>query len=238
MRYWLVTYSECGKPEEYYIYRRWLRRAEFLVNARPELANYTLSHQIGFDFQARDNLTLQAYLSLPPQARLLNLSQVPPQNQAFASLGMIPAVPQKMIAFVHGGPKGRDFCWFDPMIPWLTNRGYAVLQVNFRASTGFGKFLTNAGNGEWGRKMNFDIIDGVDFMASKGIAKRSEVAVMGLSYGGYETLAALTFTPDAFVCGVDIVGPSNLISLLETIPPYWFGIRKEFETMFGADLET
>lgn len=208
------------------------------MSTRPELKKYTLNKQIGFDFRTRDEMTIQAYLSLPPQAPLLKSSQVPDGDRAYANLGMIPAVPQKMVVLVHGGPKARDHYGFSPMNAWLTNRGYAVLQVNFRGSTGFGKRLTNAGNGEWGRKMHFDILDAVDFSVSKGIANRSEIAVMGGSYGGYETLVALTFTPQTFACGVDIVGPSNLISLVQAIPPYWLGFYKDLIKMVGADIVT
>ncbi|CCD63441.1 Dipeptidyl peptidase family member 6 [Caenorhabditis elegans] len=236
MSTWLVTYSSSDEPYDIYLYRRWNKKAELFMSTRPELKKYTLNKQIGFDFRARDEMTIQAYLSLPPQAPLLKSSQVPDGDRPYANLGMIPAVPQKMIVLVHGGPKARDHYGFSPMNAWLTNRGYSVLQVNFRGSTGFGKRLTNAGNGEWGRKMHFDILDAVEFAVSKGIANRSEVAVMGGSYGGYETLVALTFTPQTFACGVDIVGPSNLISLVQAIPPYWLGFRKDLIKMVGADI--
>ncbi|CAI2349135.1 unnamed protein product [Caenorhabditis sp. 36 PRJEB53466] len=238
MSTWLVTYASADEPNDIYIYRRWNKKAELFMSTRPELKKYTLNRQIGFDFRARDDMAIQAYLSLPPQAPLLKSSQVPDGDRAYAKLGMIPAVPQKMVVLVHGGPKARDHYGFSPMNAWLTNRGYAVLQVNFRGSTGFGKRLTNAGNGEWGRKMHFDILDAVEFAVSKGIANRSEVAVMGGSYGGYETLVALTFTPQTFACGVDIVGPSNLISLVQAIPPYWLGFYKDLIKMVGADIVT
>ncbi|KAF1760018.1 hypothetical protein GCK72_008264 [Caenorhabditis remanei] len=238
MSTWLVTYQSADEPNDIYLYRRWNKKAELFMSTRPELKKYTLNKQIGFDFPARDDMTIQAYLSLPPQAPLLKSTQVPDGDRVYANLGMIPAVPQKMVVLVHGGPKARDHYGFSPMNAWLTNRGYAVLQVNFRGSTGFGKRLTNAGNGEWGRKMHFDILDAVEFAVSKGIANRSEVAVMGGSYGGYETLVALTFTPQTFACGVDIVGPSNLISLVQAIPPYWLGFYKDLIKMVGADIVT
>uniref|UniRef100_A0A8R1E3D8 Peptidase_S9 domain-containing protein n=1 Tax=Caenorhabditis japonica TaxID=281687 RepID=A0A8R1E3D8_CAEJA len=238
MSTWLVTYASADEPNDIYIFRRWNKKAELFMSTRPELKKYTLNKQIGFDFRARDEITIQAYLSLPPQASLLKPSQVPDSDRVYASLGMIPAVPQKMIVLVHGGPKARDHYGFSAMNAWLTNRGYAVLQVNFRGSTGFGKALTNAGNGEWGRKMHFDILDAVEFAVSKGIANRSEIAMMGGSYGGYETLVALTFTPQTFACGVDIVGPSNLISLVQAIPPYWRGFYNDLIKMVGADIVT
>ncbi len=132
-----------------------------------------------------------------------------------------PDEPLPMVLLVHGGPWGRDVWGYNPWHQWLANRGYAVLSVNFRASTGFGKGFINAGNYEWGAKMHDDLIDAVNWAIQKGIADRERVAIMGGSYGGYATLTGLTFTPKVFACGVDIVGPSNLVTLLESIPPYW-----------------
>lgn len=111
-----------------------------------------------------------------------------------------------------------------------------MVQINFRGSVGFGKALTNAGNGEWGRKMHYDLLDGVEFAVAKGIAAKEQVAIMGGSYGGYATLVGLTFTPETFACGVDIVGPSNLVSLLEAVPPYWLGFYQDLVKMVGADI--
>jgi dipeptidyl aminopeptidase/acylaminoacyl peptidase len=121
----------------------------------------------------------------------------------------------------------------DGMHQWLANRGYAVLSVNFRGSTGFGKNFTNAGNLEWGAKMQDDLIDAVSWAVQSGIADPNKVAIMGGSYGGYATLAGLTFTPQIFACGVDIVGPSNLITLLESVPPYWKPEIEQFTTRTG-----
>jgi dipeptidyl aminopeptidase/acylaminoacyl peptidase len=126
-----------------------------------------------------------------------------------------------MVLLVHGGPWSRDNWGYDPYNQWLTNRGYAVLCVNFRGSTGFGKAFINAANRETGGKMHDDLIDAVNWAIKEKIADPKRVAIMGGSYGGYATLAGLTFTPDVFACGVDICGPSNLITLLESIPPYW-----------------
>ena len=126
-----------------------------------------------------------------------------------------------MVLLVHGGPWARDVYGFDPNHQWLANRGYAVLSVNFRGSTGFGKKFVNAGDLQWGRKMHDDLLDAVDWAVKEGIADKTRVAIMGGSYGGYATLAGLAFTPEVFCCGVDIVGPSNLETLLATIPPYW-----------------
>ena len=126
-----------------------------------------------------------------------------------------------MVLLVHGGPWARDGYGFDAEHQWLANRGWAVLSVNFRGSTGFGKAFVNAGDLEWGRKMHDDLLDAVDWAVKQGIADRGRIAIMGGSYGGYATLAGLAFTPEVFCCGVDIVGPSNLETLLATIPPYW-----------------
>ena len=122
---------------------------------------------------------------------------------------------------VHGGPWGRDEWGYNPVYQLLANRGYAALSVNFRGSTGFGKEFINAANMEWGGKMHDDLIDAVRWAIDQGIADPERVAILGGSYGGYATLVGLTFTPEVFACGVDIVGPSNLETLLNTIPPYW-----------------
>jgi dipeptidyl aminopeptidase/acylaminoacyl peptidase len=138
---------------------------------------------------------------------------------------------------VHGGPWARDAWGLNPMHQWIANRGYAVLSVNFRGSTGFGKEFINASNGEWAGKMHDDLLDAVDWAVSEKIAIKEKVAIMGGSYGGYATLVGLTFTPDKFACGVDIVGPSSLVTLLNTIPPYWQAARDQFRTRVG-DIDT
>jgi dipeptidyl aminopeptidase/acylaminoacyl peptidase len=138
-----------------------------------------------------------------------------------------------MVLLVHGGPWGRDEWGYSPLHQWLANRGYAVLSVNFRGSTGFGKSFINAGNLQWGKTMHDDLIDSVNWAIQAGIADPQKIAIMGGSYGGYATLVGLTFTPEVFACGVDIVGPSNLITLLETIPPYWQPILELFTTRVG-----
>ncbi|KAI6187832.1 Dipeptidyl peptidase family member 6 [Aphelenchoides besseyi] len=235
---WLVTYTSDSHPFEYFLYDRRTKHAKYLFTTRPELINKPINKMVGFDFNARDGLKIQAYLSLPPQAKLLSADQVHGENVELAKIGLLPVNPQKLIVFVHGGPKARDFFGFSSFNAWLTNRNYAVLQVNFRGSVGFGKKLINAGNGEWARKMHTDLLDAVDFVVKKGIARRDSIAIMGASYGGFATLVGLTFTPDVFSCGVDIVGPSNLITLLETIPPYWVGFYNDMITMLGADKNT
>jgi dipeptidyl aminopeptidase/acylaminoacyl peptidase len=138
-----------------------------------------------------------------------------------------------MVLLVHGGPWARDSYGFNGTHQWLANRGYAVLSVNFRGSTGFGKAFTNAGDLKWGTAMHDDLIDAVQWAVDQGIADPDQVAIMGGSYGGYAALAGLTFTPDTFACAVDIVGPSNLITLLESIPPYWGPVRSQFTSRMG-----
>ena len=138
-----------------------------------------------------------------------------------------------MVLFVHGGPWGRDHWRLDPYVQWLANRGYAVLQVNFRASTGYGRKFMNAGDRQWGKDMQTDLLDAVDWAVKEGVAEKGRVAIMGGSYGGYATLAAAAFSPDVFRCGVDIVGPSNLFTLLRSIPPYWKPMRAMFDRRIG-----
>jgi len=126
-----------------------------------------------------------------------------------------------MVLDVHSGPWARDSWGYDGQVQWLANRGYAVLQINYRGSTGYGKSFLNASNREWGGKMHDDLVDGVIWTIEQGVADPKRIAIFGGSYGGYATLVGLTFTPELFACGVDIVGPSNLITFQETIPPYW-----------------
>ena len=138
-----------------------------------------------------------------------------------------------MVLFPHGGPWARDEWGFNAYAQWLANRGYAVLQPNFRGSTGYGKSFLNAGNKQWGLKMHDDLIDAVNWAVKKGYADPKKVGIMGGSYGGYCALAAITFTPDVFACAVDIVGPSNLKTLIHSIPPYWKPMLSVFNVRLG-----
>jgi dipeptidyl aminopeptidase/acylaminoacyl peptidase len=139
-----------------------------------------------------------------------------------------------MVLLVHGGPWARDYWGYDPQGQWLANRGYAVVQVNFRGSTGYGKAFLNAGNGEWGvGAMQDDLSDAVAWAVGQGIAKPDRICILGGSYGGYAALAGLAFTPDLYTCGVDIVGPSNIKTLFESIPPYWAPAKKELVLRVG-----
>jgi acetyl esterase/lipase len=200
---WIVTSSAAEAPGTYHLYERGPRKLTALFESRPELKSYRLAPMRGEVIKSRDGLELVSYLTLP------------------ASTPRKPAAPLPMVLLVHGGPWSRNEYGFDPQHQWLADRGYAVLSVNFRGSTGFGKAFLNAGDLQWGRKMHDDLLDGVAWAVVQGIADRSRIAIMGGSYGGYATLAGLAFTPDVFCCGVDIVGPSNLETLMATIPPYW-----------------
>jgi dipeptidyl aminopeptidase/acylaminoacyl peptidase len=162
--------------------------------------------------RSRDGFNLNAYLTLPVG--------IPPKN-----------LP--MILFVHGGPWARDTWGYNPYAQWFANRGYACLQVNYRGSTGYGKKFLNAGNRQWGLKMHDDLIDAVNWAVKEGIADPKKVAIMGGSYGGYAALAGVTFTPETFACSVDIVGPSNLKTLIASIPPYWKPLRATFDVRMG-----
>ncbi|MDY6940608.1 MAG: S9 family peptidase, partial [Cyanobacteriota bacterium] len=208
---WLVSYLTDDGPTYYYTYDRSSKTATLLFSDRPELEDLPLVPMQPISYPARDGLTLHGYLTLP----------------------MGGEVPLASVLLVHGGPWARDTWGYRPIVQWLANRGYAVLQVNFRGSTGYGKAFLNAGNREWAGKMHDDLLDGVDWLVDKGIADRTKIAIMGGSYGGYATLVGLTFTPDVFVCGVDIVGPSNLITLMESIPPYWEPLRALFARRMG-----
>lgn len=213
---WLVWHDPLTGPTRTLLYDRTAGTLEEFYVTRPQLEGAPLQPMHPVEIPSRDGLTLVSYLTLPP-----------------GSEGERPASPIPMVLLVHGGPWARDQYGFNRMHQLLANRGYAVLSVNFRGSTGFGKAFVNAGNLEWGARMHDDLIDAVDWAVAQGIAQKDKVAIMGGSYGGYATLAGLTFTPEVFACGVDIVGPSNLETLLETIPPYWAPMVKQFHERMG-----
>ncbi len=216
---WVVGYERTDHPFSYYLYERGAKRARFLFTNRQALEDAPLAPMRAQVIPSRDGLELVSYLTLPIDSDLDGDGR--------------PAAPLPMVLLVHGGPWGRDSWGYDGFHQWLANRGYAVLSVNFRGSTGLGKGFTNAGDLEWGRKMHDDLIDAVDWAAAEGITEAGKVAIMGGSYGGYATLAGLTFTPETFACGVDIVGPSNLVTLLESIPPYWKPMFELFASRVG-----
>jgi len=218
-RCWTVAVDAVVASPSLHLFDRQTKTLTQLYVSRPELEGVPLQAMHTRALQARDGLTLPSYLTLPPGSD--------PDGDG------TPAVAVPMVVFVHGGPWGRDGYGYNAIHQWLANRGYAVLAVNFRGSTGFGKSFIAAGNLQWGRKMHDDLIDAVEWAIKEGIAARDKVAIMGGSYGGYATLAGLTFTPSTFACGVDIVGPSNLETLLKTIPPYWTALLEQFHHRMG-----
>lgn len=218
-QHWIVVYAMDNGPVRYYAYDRAAKRATFLFTNRPALESQPLSKMHPVVIEARDGLKLVSYYTLPVGSD----TQTPGR----------PDKPLPAVLLVHGGPWGRDAWGYNAYHQWLANRGYAVLSVNFRGSTGFGKAFINAGDLQWGRAMHDDLLDAVDWAEREGIAVQGQVAIMGGSYGGYATLAGLTMTPDRFICGVDIVGPSNLLTLIESVPPYWEPMIALFRTRMG-----
>jgi dipeptidyl aminopeptidase/acylaminoacyl peptidase len=213
---WIVDYAVDNAPGPTYAYDRASKKATFLFSDRPALEKYKLAKMQPILFQARDEMTIYGYLTLPVGLEPRNLP---------------------MVLSVHGGPWGRDMWGLENEVQWLANRGYAVLQINFRGSWGYGKAYLNAGNREWAGKMHTDLIDGKNWAVKQGYADPKQVCIMGWSYGGYATLVGLAFTPDEFVCGVDGVGISNLITDLTNIPPYGEPIKSLLKKRVG-DVET
>lgn len=212
-RAWIVGATSDSRPGVSYLYDRQTKSLRELHHGRPELADAPLASMRPVTIASRDGLDLVSYLTLPKAV---------PEG-----------VPQPMVLLVHGGPWGRDVFGFHPEHQWLANRGYAVLSVNFRGSTGFGKAFVNAGDREWGRRMDDDLLDAVAWAIDRKIADPERVAIMGGSYGGYATLVGLTRNPDVYACGVDIVGPSNLETLMRTVPPYWEAFRVQLHKAIG-----
>jgi dipeptidyl aminopeptidase/acylaminoacyl peptidase len=209
---WIVAFTVDNGPVPFYAYDRKSQDASFLFDNQPELNKYTLAQMNPVTFTSRDGMTVHGYLTLPPN------------------------VPQRhlpMVLDVHGGPWARDAWGYNPEAQWFANRGYACLQVNFRGSTGYGKEFLNAGDKEWGRNMHNDLVDAVHWAIEQGIADPQRIAIYGGSYGGYAALAGATFTPDLFCCAVDIVGPSNLVTLIRTIPSYWSTFLATFHKRVG-----
>jgi dipeptidyl aminopeptidase/acylaminoacyl peptidase len=209
---WVVAFTVDNGPVKFYAYDRKIQKATFLFDNQPELNKYTLATMKPIIFTGRDGLTIHGYLTLPQGEQKTDLP---------------------MVLNVHGGPWGRDAWGYRPDAQWFANRGYACLQVNFRGSTGYGKNFVNAGDREWGRNMHNDLVDAVQWTIDKGIADPKKVAIFGGSYGGYAALVGATFTPDLFCCAVDIVGPSNLNTLIRTIPPYWSTFLATFHKRVG-----
>jgi dipeptidyl aminopeptidase/acylaminoacyl peptidase len=209
---WIVGFTKDNGPVPYYAYDRATKQATFLFHHRSALNSYTLARMEPISYNARDGRTIHGYITYPPAAGRRNLP---------------------VVLNVHGGPWYRDEWGYHPEAQWLANRGYACLQVNFRGSTGYGKAHLNAGDREWGGKMHDDLIDAVNWAIDEGIADRERIAIYGGSYGGYAALVGATFTPDVFCCAIDIVGPSNLITFIQSIPPYWTPLLDLFHQRVG-----
>ena len=213
---WLAAYLSDQAPVRYYYYDRRGKKASYLFSNRSDLEKCILAPMKPVTIPARDGVELHGYLTVPEGIEAKDLP---------------------LVLNVHGGPWARDSWGYDPEAQWLANRGYAVLQVNYRGSTGFGKAFVNAGNREWGARMHDDLLDAVDWAKEKGTADPKRVCIYGGSYGGYAALVGAAFTPDVFCCAVDIVGPSSIITLIESIPPYWAPLKHVFRVRVG-DLET
>ena len=209
----IVSSSSDVNPGSVYLYNRAERRVDKLYDFRPDLPSDQLAKVRAIRYEARDGREIPGYLVAPKG---------------------VPAEKLPTVILPHGGPWGRDYWGYDPLAQFLANRGYAVMMPNFRGSAGFGKAFLNEGNGEWGTGvMQHDVTDGVHYLIEEGIADPEQVAIMGGSYGGYATLAGVTFTPRLYAAGVSIVGPSNIITLLNSIPPYWGPTKQMFMRRVG-----
>ena len=209
---WVLASTEDVKPTHYYLYDRPKKKLSYLFSAQPPLEKYKLAPMRPVTIKSRDGLELVCFLTLP--------------------LGL-PPKKLPMVLKVHGGPWSRDSWGLRAQTQWLANRGYAVLSVNYRGSAGFGKKFLNAGNREWGGRMQDDLIDACNWVVKQGYADPKRIAIYGGSYGGYAALVGAAFTPDYFRCAVDIVGPSNLVTLLKSMAPYWAPLRKTLALRVG-----
>jgi dipeptidyl aminopeptidase/acylaminoacyl peptidase len=213
---WLVAISSDVDPGSRYIYDRRSGKAELLYRSRPTLPSENLAPMKPVTYKVRDGMTIHAYLVTPKG---------------------VPSTNLPIVIMPHGGPWARDLWGYNSLAQFLANRGYAVFMPNFRGSTGYGKHYLNAGNKQWGTGfMQHDITDGVQYLIKEKIADPKRVAIFGGSYGGYATLAGVAFTPDLYAAGVSYVGPSNIITLLKSIPPYWAPMKRTFAIRVG-DIE-
>lgn len=209
---WIVAYVYDTQPIEYLVYHRNSQELERLFFNRDDLGGLPLAPMEPITFQSRDGLRIDGYLTRPVGSKKTG----------------------PMVVLVHGGPWSRDFWGFNPEAQWLANRGYACLQVNFRGSMGYGKEFLNAGNREWGRKMQDDITDGVRWAIAEGITEGGRIGIYGGSFGGYATLAGVTFTPELYSCGVSIVGASDVMDYLASYPPVWNAYRSNLDRRVGT----
>ncbi|MDX2174861.1 MAG: S9 family peptidase [Candidatus Sumerlaeia bacterium] len=207
----LIESTDPARPVEYHLFDRAEGAARLLFSTRADLASQRLRPMEALEVESRDGLPLVCYLTRPD------------------------AAPAPLVVLVHGGPWWRDSYRFSTWHQWLADRGYAVLSVNFRGSTGFGKRFVNAGDLQWGKAMQDDLLDAARHAIATGAADPDRVAIVGGSYGGYAALVGMTRDADFYACGVDIVGPSNLRTLLASIPPYWTAMKKVFQQRMGDD---
>jgi len=216
---WIVGNDPVAASTNAQLYDRKAKTLTKLYDTRPDLADETLAPMYGIEIKSRDGLTLPSLLTLPAGADTNGDGK--------------PETPVPMVLNVHGGPWAQDTYGYDPEAQWLANRGYAVLQVNYRGSTGYGKNFINAADREWGGKMHDDLLDAVKWAVDSGVTTEEKVAIYGGSYGGYATMVGMTFTPTTFACGVDIVGVTNLNTFMNTIPPYWEAGRPQLYKRVG-----
>jgi dipeptidyl aminopeptidase/acylaminoacyl peptidase len=216
---WTVVFDDDRDPGATFLYDRATGEAELLYRSRPWLDPETLAPMRPVTITSRDGLPLHSYLTLPLEVEPPRPSDGAPRHQAEPGEGRSGRLPAVLV--VHGGPWARDAWGYDPQAQLLANRGYAVLQVNYRGSTGFGKRFTHAAEHEFAGRMHDDLIDGVEWLVAEGIADRGRIGIYGGSYGGYAALVGATFTPDVFAAVVSVVGPSSLVTLVRSFPPYW-----------------
>lgn len=208
-----VAYITSDKlPVKYYLFDKQSNDLKEVANPYPWLNEKDLAEMKPISFKSRDSLTIHGYLTVPKGMEAKNLP---------------------VVVNPHGGPWARDTWGFNPEVQFLANRGYAVFQLNFRGSTGYGRKFWESSFKQWGKKMQDDVTDGVEWLKKQGIADSMRIAIYGGSYGGYTTLAGVTFTPDLYAAAVDYVGVSNLFTFMNTIPPYWKPYLEQFYEMVG-----
>lgn len=210
-RFVVLTYSDRTRAQ-YYVYDAKSKKLDFLLDSAPWIKEADMNEMKPIKYTSRDGLTIHGYLTIPKKSNGKNLP---------------------VVVNPHGGPWARDVWGYNPQVQFLADRGYAVLQMNFRGSTGYGRKFWESSFKKWGLEMQDDITDGVNWLIKEGIADKNRVAIYGGSYGGYATLAGLAFTPDLYRCGIDYVGVSNIFTLMETVPPYWMPMREKFYEMIG-----